>query len=314
MDAVHVYAYPTVGGAPIFLGAAAVGDPRPDVAALFGAAFQPSGFHLTAAGVAPGSYLVVAYAHSTVTNTFAIVKTAAIAVRAGAQMAIDSPLNGTVTQPSTLVGWAIDLGASAGTGVDAIHVYAYPNPGSGAAPIFLGFAHYGETRTDIGQRFGAAFTASGFSIPIAGLPAGTYQLVAYAHSIITNSFDARGVIVTIARGERMSLDVPAPGPTAGGAFTIAGWAFDAAAASGTGVDAIHVWAYPASGAPVFLGVAAYGGARPDVAAVFGSRFQNSGFGLNVTGIAPGAYTLVVYAHSTVSGTFSNVVARGIQVP
>jgi len=41
---------------------------------------------------------------------------------------------------------------------------------------------------------------------------------------------------------------------------IAGWAFDATAATGTGIATLHVWAFPASGAaPQFVGVAAYGG-------------------------------------------------------
>jgi hypothetical protein len=63
---------------------------------------------------------------------------------------------------------------------------------------------------------------------------------------------------------------------------------------------------------VFLGAATYGVSRPDVAAAFGSRFLNSGYTLNVTtNLAPGTYTLVVFARSTVTGTFSNAIARAI---
>ena len=52
-------------------------------------------------------------------------------------------------------------------------------------------------------------------------------------------------------------------------------------------------------------LAAYGAGRPDVAAIFGGRFTNSGFSLTTSGgLAPGAYTLVVFVHSTASGTFS----------
>ena len=54
---------------------------------------------------------------------------------------------------------------------------------------------------------------------------------------------------------------------------LAGWAADLQAAAGTGVDAVHVWACRrGGGAPIFVGAAEYGGARPDVAAVHGARF------------------------------------------
>ena len=44
---------------------------------------------------------------------------------------------------------------------------------------------------------------------------------------------------------------------------------------------------PGSGvAPIFLGAAAYGVARNDVAALFGSRFTNAGYSHAVNGLAP----------------------------
>ena len=59
-----------------------------------------------------------------------------------------------------------------------------------------------------------------------------------------------------------------------------------------------------AGAPVFVGVAAYGGARPDVAAIYGERFLKSGYGLRVEGLAPGTYDLAVFAYSTVTRGFA----------
>ena len=80
---------------------------------------------------------------------------------------------------------------------------------------------------------------------------------------------------------------------------VAGWAADLDSPSGTGIDAIHVWAYPHNGeAPVFLGQAAFGGKRPDVAAVYGDRFLRSGFGLHVKELPPGTYDLAVFAWSS----------------
>jgi uncharacterized repeat protein (TIGR03803 family) len=87
-------------------------------------------------------------------------------------------------------------------------------------------------------------------------------------------------------------------------FALGGWATDRAALQGTGVTAIHVWAYPlAGGDPIFLGAAEYDGSRPDVAALKGQRFKNSGYGLTVVGLDPGGYDLAVFAWSPVKGRF-----------
>ena len=80
---------------------------------------------------------------------------------------------------------------------------------------------------------------------------------------------------------------------------VAGWAADLDAPDGTGVQMIHAWAYPRNGgAPVFVGDAAYGGSRPDVADVFGERFRDSGYAVRVQGLAPGSYDLALFAWST----------------
>jgi hypothetical protein len=77
----------------------------------------------------------------------------------------------------------------------------------------------------------------------------------------------------------MSIDVPSNNAviTAGATFKIDGWAINRAAATGTGVDAIHVYIAPAGGVPTFVGVATYGNARSDIGALYGSQFTNSGF-------------------------------------
>jgi hypothetical protein len=87
---------------------------------------------------------------------------------------------------------------------------------------------------------------------------------------------------------------------------LAGWAADLDSGVDTGIDTLHVWAYPVNDAgragqaadPVFIGQASYGGDRPDVAAVYGEQFRKSGYGLRVEGLAPGTYDLAVFAWST----------------
>jgi hypothetical protein len=103
---------------------------------------------------------------------------------------------------------------------------------------------------------------------------------------------------------QLVIELPSQGSDTTGSFTVAGWALDPNATSDTGIDAIHVWAYPARGsAPIFLGAATLDGRRPDVAAIYGERFTASGYGLLVDGLAPGTYDVAVFAHSLSTGDF-----------
>jgi hypothetical protein len=103
------------------------------------------------------------------------------------------------------------------------------------------------------------------------------------------------------------VDVPAADATVGTSFVIAGWALDPLAMTGSGIDTLHVWAYRRDGIalPQFLGAAAVGGARPDVAAIYGSQFEASGFTLTTAALSPGVYDLVVYPWSHRAGQFES---------
>lgn len=217
---------------------------------------------------------------------------------------LDLPGAPVVTQPFAVAGWALDLGASSGTGVSTVHVWAYPNPGSGEAAVFLGVAAP-ALRPDVGAAFGAQFTMSGYGLVVRGLRPGLYLIAAFALSTVSGTFNAESVTVTVRTNPAMSIDAPAMDAVLGQPFLLGGWAIDRAAAVGTGVATLHVWAYPVGGgAPIFLGVAAYGGSRPDVGAAFGSQFQNSGWGLIAGDLAPGTYTVAVFSYSYVSASFS----------
>ena len=92
------------------------------------------------------------------------------------------------------------------------------------------------------------------------------------------------------------------------AFFLAGWAADLDSGIDRGVDTVHVWAYPVNDrgereAPSFLGAAIYGTARPDVAAVYGDRFGDTGYGM-IARLEPGVYDVAVFAFSTVRGNFA----------
>ena len=105
---------------------------------------------------------------------------------------------------------------------------------------------------------------------------------------------------TVGSSPRLVIDGPANGGTVSTSFTVSGWAIDTGASSGSGIDAIHIYATPAGGTQIPLGVATYGQARPDVGAIFGDQFAASGYALNAT-LAPGKYNLTVYGRSTGHG-------------
>jgi hypothetical protein len=110
-------------------------------------------------------------------------------------------------------------------------------------------------------------------------------------------------------GPQVMIDTPAWGVEFGfgQSILVAGWAIDLDDTVGTGVSTVHVWAYPVTDAghdaPIFLGVAAYGGQRPDVGAIFGERFTASAYDLLVPPLPPGTYDVAVFAWSTTKHEF-----------
>jgi glucose/arabinose dehydrogenase len=218
---------------------------------------------------------------------------------------IDTPSVGAaVRQPFALSGWALDAAAS-DPGIATIHVWGFPQ--SGAAPQFLGVPTYGNSRPDVAAFFGPQFVPTGWGLTVKGLAPGNWWIVAYGWVTAMQSFGVAGVVyVTVAPAGLVTIDAPANYSTVDSPFIIGGWAIDPAAVSGTGVNTIHIWAFPADGSvpPVFLGVPGYGD-RPDVAAAFGPQFLRSGYGL-VGKLPPGQWYVVVYAQSSVSGAFDAV--------
>jgi hypothetical protein len=227
-------------------------------------------------------------------------------------MYIDTPVKGRVERSFTVAGWAIDQEASAGSGIERVHVHVFPNPGSGAKPIFLGEAQLGIARSDVATYFGnPQFNRSGYRLQVKDLPVGKYDIVVSAFSKIAQQFSQHETLqVTVTAPPSrpvLTVDAPTGKVDLHANFMVTGWAVDQAAPRGTGVDAVHVYAQrlPASGPPEKLGVAILGISRPDVAAHFRKpQFEPSGFSLDVTGLAPGAYDLTVHARSTVTGTFN----------
>jgi hypothetical protein len=233
-------------------------------------------------------------------------------IQACAQMSLDVPASfGIVGSSFDVAGWAIDEAVPSNAGVDAVHVWAYPNPGSGQSPVFLGVASYGGSRADVGAVFGSPYTNSGFFLPHVSLSPGMYRIAVYAHSAATGTCnDVRTADVVVA-GPRMSIDVPSSGASRFGPFVVAGWALDRSAPSGPGVDANNIWAFPVGGGPpIFAGSGGYGSPRSDVGTLYGSQFANSGYNTLVA-LPTGDFDLVVYAHSPITSNFNQ--SRSVRV-
>lgn len=228
---------------------------------------------------------------------------------------IDAPVeNAVVGQPFSISGWAFDRGAPSGNGVDVVCAFAYPAGGGNA--LFVGSAVVNGRRDDVAAVFGAQFANSGYDIVARGLAPGSYMIVVFEHSTVTGTYPlGRTVDVQIVPSVVIVLDTPSNQSSTGQGFLIAGWTLDFGAASGDGIDVVHAYAYPldTGGAPIFLGPAIVNGSRPDVAAIYGSQFQTSGFNLVAPALPQGRYQIVVYAHSIVAATFTTVTSAAVSV-
>ena len=174
---------------------ATYGLSRPDVAAIFGARFQNSGFSATIRDLAPGTYQLRVRYRLTASGEERSFDGSAFTVVPGALLAVGVPSNGArVTSRFLIGGWTLDPSASTGTGVDAVHVWAYPSPGSGTPPIFLGAAQMAVARPDVAALFGSQFLNAGFNLVVGPLPPGTYDVVVFARSSATLLFDTYSVV------------------------------------------------------------------------------------------------------------------------
>lgn len=222
-----------------------------------------------------------------------------------ARVTIEAPTNGTeVTLPFDISGWTIEQDAKVPqadhSGIERVELYDYPPSGP---PIFLGRIATTLTRPDVAAAFGDRYLESGFSRRIGRLSAGAHTLVVYARSRSDGQYTGGGVTVTVRRDPLIRIDAPSNGETVSQPFTLYGWAADMTSPFGTGVDMVRVFAVGPDETKVALGNATYGSSRLDVAQYFEQPALAPGFGMTVTGLPAGRYTLVAEARSTATGLF-----------
>jgi hypothetical protein len=198
ISTLHVWAYPASGAAPQFLGVASSGLERPDVAAFFGSQFTRSGYNLRVTGLAAGDWLMVLYGWVDAMNGWGIVRTVSVTVEAATLLVIDVPSQSSVVGSQfQLAGWAADPGASTGTGVDTIHVWAFDADGI-VGPRFVGVPQF-VSRPDVGAYLGSQFQNAGYQLLVTGLGTGTWDLYVFAHSSVSNAFDAAQIVRVVSR-------------------------------------------------------------------------------------------------------------------
>ena len=117
------------------------------------------------------------------------------------------------------------------------------------------------------------------------------------------------------RFRAMAVDRPSAGVQSSGSFIVAGWALALDAPSVPGILAVHVYAFPVGGgSPTFLGAATLGGNRPDVAAIFGSAYLSSGYGLAVESLPSGTWDIAVYPLADGTSMFGAAQVVRITIP
>lgn len=103
----------------------------------------------------------------------------------------------------------------------------------------------------------------------------------------------------------MEIESPVQSASVAQPFSVSGWAIDLAAIAGIGVDVVRVRAIR-SGTTIEVawGTATLGTSRPDIGAIYGSQFVNSGYSLTVANQAAGEYAVFIDAHSVSSGLWN----------
>ena len=192
IDQHQLWALPFAGGAPIFIGTPNLAESRPDVAAVYGAAFANAGFDHIVTRVPPGRYYLVMLARAMLTDAY-IYDYAEVTLEGGGFAVVEAPATlTTVARPFVIRGFALDGAAATGTGVNSVLGYAVP--AGGGTGVALGAATYGLSRPDIGALLDPLFQACGFSLTVSALPPGTWDIAVFARSTVTGAYSPSNVI------------------------------------------------------------------------------------------------------------------------
>ena len=219
-------------------------------------------------------------------------------------VAIDVPVAGAnLSGIATIGGWALESITDVG-----------PNAVSSVAVLVdgvqVGMATYGVARGDVCAvypgRLGCPNVGWTYNLDTTALTAGSHNLtvVATDSAGITGSSQS----TFTANAPFVAIDAPSAGASLSGIATIGGWAIENL--SDVGPNAVISVAVLVDGAQV--GIATYGGSRPDVCAVYPGRrgCPNVGwtYNLNTTSLTAGSHTLTIVATDSAGITGSGQAA------
>ncbi len=248
---------------------------------------------------------------------------------------IDVPAGGATisTNGFQVAGWFVDRTAQGWAGADDVQVWLGTMDGGGK---MLAKAQFAQNRPDVAAALNNPFwAASGFnaSVPGGQVSAGSQTLSVYAHTPGKGWWFKQVTVNASATAPSNAAPVAAPAPgtgtVTGGAapilvikkpqgaevvrtandYQIQGYALDPNAQSnqgsqGTGIDKVSVYMDADKDDPksVFLGDAELAFSDADARALYGDRFDASGWRLTFkpTKFHTGFHQLFVYAHSVVT--------------
>jgi hypothetical protein len=220
-------------------------------------------------GLTPGTYDIHVWTHSVSTDVWNLWPRSVTVVSAPEHVLETPTLNQAVAQPFTVSGYAIDAAGPTGTGVDAVHVWAYHNVGSGSAAYMIDASIYGDARPDVAAARGARYLHSGYHLSVSSQPPGWYLFVVSSHS------PATGVWTTRTQTAYVDIPTDAVTITRGGSGTGAVTATGLACPGGTLTQAVPCSGSYPLGTRVTAGASTFqwkgDGTRAAAASTFRSR-------------------------------------------
>ena len=175
---IDVLAVPVGGGEPIAVGAATLGDPRPDVAAIYGAPVRqrrlPSGGERPAARRLRPARAGARRSEPRRRTCGGSCASRSRRTRSRCSRSTCRSAGRLSSGDFAVAGWALTPETLPAPGVDAVHVWAAPV--GGGAWRFLGAATLGVPRPDVAIVFGSQYATAGYYLTVTGLPPGTWDL------------------------------------------------------------------------------------------------------------------------------------------
>ena len=119
-------------------------------------------------------------------------------------MSIENPRGEMVSVPFTVSGWAVDLAAAEGSGIDVVQILD-----EGCEGAVIGIAEYGLGRPDIGRRYSEQFQYSGWQFQVERLRQGDHTLAVRAMSAGADDYNqCQAIQITVEYSHPGEEDAP----------------------------------------------------------------------------------------------------------